>query len=125
MALTQAADVSRAILGVVLAGGLSRRMGRDKASLPLAGTSLAIRTLDRLRPQVTALAFNGEARLPGVAADVETIPEMHPGRFGPLSGVLAGMRLAQSMGTPHVVTVPVDAPFFRPRLSSGCWKRWR
>lgn len=116
MALTQATDVSRAILGVVLAGGLSSRMGRDKASLPLAGTSLAIRTLDRLRPQVTALAFNGEAHLPGLAAGVETIPEMHPGRFGPLSGVLAGMRLAQSMGTPHVVTVPVDAPFFPPTL---------
>lgn len=108
----EAVDVPRAILGVVLAGGLSSRMGRDKAAIPLGGISLAMRALERLRPQVAALAYNGDAALPGLAGDIEAIPDAAPGTFGPLSGVLAGLRLAQSRGLPLVVSVPVDAPFF-------------
>ncbi|WP_343289705.1 molybdenum cofactor guanylyltransferase MobA [Ferranicluibacter rubi] len=106
------ADVPRAILGVVLAGGLSSRMGRDKAALPLGGTPLAIRALERLRPQVTTLAFNGAPVFPGLAPDIETIPDAVPGAFGPLAGVLAGLRLGQSRDIPLVASVPVDAPFF-------------
>lgn len=106
------ADVPRAILGVVLAGGLSRRMGRDKAALPLGGVPLANRGLERLRPQVTTLAFNGARAFPGLAPDIETIPDAVPGAFGPLAGVLAGLRLAQSHDIPLVASVPVDAPFF-------------
>ncbi|CZT35091.1 molybdenum cofactor guanylyltransferase MobA [Rhizobium sp. 9140] len=107
-----AADVPRTILGVVLAGGLSRRMGRDKAALRLGGIPLAIRALERLRPQVTALAFNGAPAFPGLAPDIETIPDAMPGVFGPLAGILAGLRLAQSRDIPLVASVPVDAPFF-------------
>ncbi|PYE28263.1 molybdenum cofactor guanylyltransferase [Rhizobium sp. PP-CC-3A-592] len=106
------ADVPRAILGVVLAGGLSRRMGRDKAALPLGGIPLAIRALERLRPQVTSLAFNGAPAFPGLSPDIEAIPDAVPGAFGPLAGVLAGLRLGQSRNIPLVVSVPVDAPFF-------------
>ncbi|TCL97108.1 molybdenum cofactor guanylyltransferase [Rhizobium sp. PP-WC-2G-219] len=106
------ADVPRAILGVVLAGGLSRRMGRDKAALPLGGIPLAIRALERLRPQVTSLAFNGAPAFPGLSPDIEAIPDAVPGAFGPLAGVLAGLRLGQSRDIPLVVSIPVDAPFF-------------
>ncbi|KQS74443.1 hypothetical protein ASG25_00625 [Rhizobium sp. Leaf384] len=109
-----AEDLPRTVLGMVLAGGLSSRMGRDKAGVPLAGTSLAVLALDRLRPQVTALAFNGNLPLPlpSLSTGILTVPETSPGQFGPLSGVLAGLRLAQSMDAPLLATVPVDAPFF-------------
>ncbi|MCD7110383.1 molybdenum cofactor guanylyltransferase [Rhizobium sp. DKSPLA3] len=106
------ADGPRSILGVVLAGGLSRRMGRDKAALPLAGIPLADRALERLRPQVTTLAYNGARAFPGLAPDIEAIPDAVPGAFGPLAGILAGLRLGQSRDIPLVVSVPVDAPFF-------------
>lgn len=105
-------DAPRATLGVVLAGGLSSRMGRDKAAISFGGIPLSIRALERLRPQVAALAYNGDPSLPGLAGDIEAIPDAAPGAFGPLSGVLAGLRLGQSRGIPLVVSVPVDAPFF-------------
>lgn len=115
---SDAADVPNAILGVVLAGGLSSRMGRDKATVMLGGVPLAVRVLERLRPQVTALAFNGDPALSERAPDIEAIPDLAPGRFGPLSGVLAGLRLAQSSNIAFVASAPVDAPFFPDTFAS-------
>ncbi len=43
---------------VILAGGLSRRMGQDKAALVLAGTPLALRIARRLRPQASEVRLN-------------------------------------------------------------------
>jgi molybdenum cofactor guanylyltransferase len=91
------------IAGVVLAGGLSRRMGGgDKCLLPLGGRPLLARVIERFAPQVGPLfaAFG----LPVIADD---LPD-HP---GPLAGILAAMDWAHGLGADLVATVPGDTPF--------------
>lgn len=103
-----------AITGVLLAGGQGRRMGhQDKGLLPLDGTPMARRVLERLAPQVDDLLISAnrnaeryaELGAPWAAA---VIPDRIPGFAGPLAGLQAA--LAQ-IHTPFAVTVPCDAPF--------------
>jgi molybdopterin-guanine dinucleotide biosynthesis protein A len=102
------------IAGVILAGGLARRMGGgDKALLPVAGRPLLAQVIARMAPQVEAVVLNANgdpARfsdfgLPVVADTVE-------GFAGPLAGVLAGMRWAAARGFTHVASAAGDTPFF-------------
>jgi molybdopterin-guanine dinucleotide biosynthesis protein A len=104
------------ILGCVLAGGLSRRMGGgDKALIEIGGEPMLSRVIRRLRPQVgwPILNANGDPvrfttfELPVVADTVE-------GFTGPLAGVLAAMRYAEDEhpAATHVATVAADTPFF-------------
>ena len=112
----QPADPTReTITGVILAGGLSRRMGGgDKGLLDLAGESMITRVIARLRPQVDAIVVNANgdpARFGSLALPVAADPI--DGFIGPLAGVLAGMRWA-ALNRPrdrHVATVSSDAPF--------------
>lgn len=103
------------IAGVVLAGGLSRRMGGgDKALRLLAGKPMLAHVLDRAKPQVGALVLNAngdasrfaEFGLPGVADSV-------PGFAGPLAGILAGLdwAAANAPDAEFVASFPSDAPF--------------
>ena len=105
---------SRNIVGVVLAGGLSRRMGGgDKGLLPLAGRSMIAEVVARLGGQVPRIVVNAngdptrfaELGLPVVADTIE-------GFVGPLAGVLAGLRwTATHVPTAtHIVSVSSDAP---------------
>ena len=64
--------MNEAIPGVILAGGLSSRMGQDKAGLRLGGMALIDRAARRLRPQVSALAVNANG--PVVFAPGEDLP---------------------------------------------------
>ena len=106
------------VLGVILAGGLARRMGgQDKAFLPLGGAPLLDRAIARLQPQVDALAINSNAH----AALFERyapalVPDLDDSRAGPLAGVLAGLTYAEDAGATHIVTVAVDTPFFPHEL---------
>ena len=102
------------IAGVILAGGLARRMGGgDKALLQVAGQTLLARVIARLRPQVAEIVLNAngdparfaEFGLPVVADTVE-------GFAGPLAGVLAGLRWAAPRGYSHVASAAGDTPFF-------------
>jgi molybdenum cofactor guanylyltransferase len=98
------------IFGVILAGGEGRRMGADKAFVPLAGGPLIAHVLDRLEPQVDRMLIsaNGDAaRFAGLGCAV--VPDAIP--QGPLSGVLAALTAAAGMGATHLVSVPVDTPF--------------
>jgi len=102
------------ILGVVLAGGLSSRMGGgDKGLLELGGQTLLARVIGRLAPQVGALALNANgdaARLKGYGLPVVADSvECHP---GPLAGVLAGLDWAAGEGAKAIVTAAADTPFF-------------
>lgn len=107
--------------GLILAGGMSSRMGgRDKALATLGGRTLLARAAARLGPQVgrMALSVNGDpARyaLPGV----DPVADEDSGRHGPLAGVLAGLRWAQSLPAPPaaLVSAAVDTPFFPPDLA--------
>jgi molybdopterin-guanine dinucleotide biosynthesis protein A len=93
---------------VLLAGGQSRRMGRDKAMLPLAGGRLLWqRQLDDvLRPLGPAeLLVSGPSR-EGFPADVRCIADAEPG-LGPLSGIAAALEAATA---PWLAVLAVDLP---------------
>lgn len=100
-------------LGVILAGGLARRMGGgDKALRPLAGRSLLDRVIARLEGQCAdlVLSANGDpARF--AATGLPVLPDTVPDHPGPLAGVLAGLDRARALGLDWVVSAPADAPF--------------
>ncbi len=104
------------VLGLILAGGLGRRMGGvDKTLLPLGGRPLLARIAARVAPQCPAglaLSANGDpARFAGVF-DGPVLPDPVPGAVGPLAGLLAGMEHGAGLpGVTHVLSVPGDAPF--------------
>lgn len=103
------------IAGLVLAGGLSRRMGGgDKGLLDLGGTSMIARVIARLRPQVAALALNANGD-PGrfAALGLPVVADTVDGFVGPLAGVLAGMHWARHAvpRATHLASVSSDAPF--------------
>jgi molybdopterin-guanine dinucleotide biosynthesis protein A len=108
-------------LGVVLAGGLARRMGGgDKTLLPLQGRPMLAHLLERLAPQVAALALsaNGDpARFASVAPGLPVLPDTIPGHPGPLAGILAGMDHAAALGLDWVLSVPGDTPLIPPDLA--------
>lgn len=98
------------IAAVILAGGQSRRMGRDKALVRLAGRPLLTHVQRALAPQVAALALSANGDPARFAEFGLTVLPDHAS-MGPLSGVLAGLRWAAAQGAGAVVSAPVDAPF--------------
>jgi molybdopterin-guanine dinucleotide biosynthesis protein A len=104
---------SQDIVGCVIAGGLSRRMGEDKALVRFGDATLVARAVERLTRQVSKIAINANgdpSRLAGLKQPV--IADMIANHPGPLAGVLTGMNWAQQQGKDWVVTVPIDTPFF-------------
>lgn len=98
---------------VILAGGLSTRMGGGNKGLRLlGGETLLARVIARLAPQCGALAINANGE-PEIFADygVPVIPDSFGGFAGPMAGVLAGMEWAAAEGADGVVSVSVDTPF--------------
>lgn len=117
-------------VGLLLAGGQSRRMGGgDKALRLVGGVSLLDRVIARLRPQVEALVLNANgdpSRFSGFGLPV--VADSIPDFAGPLAGVLAGLdwTAAQRPGCDFVVSVATDAPFLPAdlvlRLAQGLEK---
>ncbi len=109
-------------LGVILAGGLARRMGGgDKALRLVGGQTVMARLILRMSPQVTRLIVNANAdntspntgRGRFAALGLPVVADSLPDHPGPLAGVLAGLdwAAANAPGTAWIVTVPGDAPF--------------
>ena len=113
-----AADVT----GIVLAGGMGRRMGGvDKGLVPLAGRPLVAHVLERLAPQVGAIVVNANQNRDRYAVFGHPVVADEVGGFaGPLAGLHAGLTAAT---TPYAVTVPCDSPFLPgdlvARLAAG------
>ncbi len=102
------------IPGIVLAGGRSSRMGRDKAGVEVGGRSLLTRTIERLRPQCGPLVVSRhDGTLDGPDHGLPLVADGVAGRAGPLAGILAGLDWVAEVNpaATHAVTVPVDAPF--------------
>lgn len=102
------------IAGIVLAGGLSSRMGgQDKCLLELDGKTLLQRAADRLSAQVSAIAINTNSDAEGYKnPNLPVIRDSFEGYAGPLAGVLAGMEWAETQGADYIATVAADTPFF-------------
>ena len=103
------------VAGILLAGGLSRRMGGgDKCLRHLGGQTILSRIVGVVAPQVDVLALNANgdpARFEAYGLPV--IADTVDGNVGPLAGVLTGMEWA-AIHQPDfewIVTVPTDAPF--------------
>lgn len=103
------------VLGIVLAGGRSQRMGGgDKGFRDLAGRPMLAYVVARLTPQVGRLILNANGDLGRFSHfALPVVPDARADFPGPLAGVLAGMRwaAAEAVATRYVVTVPSDAPF--------------
>lgn len=98
------------ITGIVLAGGLGRRMGGvDKGLVELDGRPMIAHVTERLAPQVGALVVNANQNADRYAAfGLPVVADAVGGFAGPLAGLHAGLSHAR---TPYVVTVPCDSPF--------------
>ncbi len=101
------------IVGIVLAGGRSSRMGGgDKCLQPLGGEPMLAHVLARLRPQVSDIVIN--ANSDGFAGfGLPVIADSVSGFQGPLAGIEAGLTWVAA-NRPHAtwaVTVPGDTPF--------------
>ncbi len=111
------------VLGCVLAGGQSRRMGGgDKTLIDLNGKSMLEIILDRLNPQVSKIILNANGdpeRFAQFQLPVE--PDPIGGFAGPLAGVLAGLHHARRNlpHVSHVVSVAGDTPFYPANLVDG------
>lgn len=104
--------------GVILAGGLSRRMGGgDKGLLALGGEPLIARVRERLAPQVAEVVLNANGKPERfVGLGMRVVADSVEGFAGPLAGVLAGLDWAAERGHAHIVTAAADTPFFPPDL---------
>lgn len=106
--------MSGSIAGLVLAGGLSRRMGGgEKALQLLAGQSMISRVIGRMTPQVDRLAINANSDpKPYLEFGLPVLPDTISGHAGPLAGVLTGLEWAATLpGVTHVASAATDTPF--------------
>jgi len=128
--------------GVLIAGGRSRRAGVDKRYLVLGGRTLLQRNLDFLRalfPRVVVSVGAGQELDFGDGADVELVPDAHPGE-SPLVGIVTALErvgepvfaLAADLVAPsdcaaarvlaaypgHDVAVPVVGPHAEPLFAA-------
>ncbi|HWI37831.1 MAG TPA: molybdenum cofactor guanylyltransferase MobA [Burkholderiales bacterium] len=98
------------VSGIVLAGGLGRRMGGvDKGLQLLHGKPMIEHVLERLRPQVDEIVINANQNLDRYRSFGHRVVSDAIGGFaGPLAGLHAGL---QAVTNPLAVTVPCDSPF--------------
>lgn len=99
-------------IGVILSGGQSRRMGRDKAGLSLAGQSFLDRMTKKLSPLFDGIYVSVDR--PGRYPGCRELPDLRPGQ-GPLAGLEAAFLRT---GAEAVFLVAVDLPFAGPVLAA-------
>lgn len=105
------------ISGLVLAGGLARRMGGiDKGLVEVAGKPMVEHALAALRPQVGRLMINANRNLETYSRyGVPVVPDTIGGFQGPLAGIFSGLAVVE---TPYLLSVPCDSPLLAPDLAA-------
>ena len=105
------------ITAVILAGGRATRMGgEDKGLVDLAGRPMIAHVLAALAPQVDRVVINANRNLARYAAfGWPVVPDEDAGFLGPLAGLAAGLRAAD---TPLVLTAPCDSPLVATDLAA-------
>ena len=109
------------ILGVVLAGGLSRRMeGGKKFLKKIDNTPIIDLVIKKVTNQVDELIINANENKNSYLKkfNVPIVPDIIKGFKGPLVGILSGMMWAkkQKRNFNYLATFPCDAPFFPENL---------
>ena len=99
------------ILGVVLAGGKSKRFGEDKSKVKLNGKILLEHTLDKIKSKFNTIVIVSNSR---IVKDYIVIKDCIDGQLGPLVGVLSAMKWIKenNYSEEWVITFPCDTPFF-------------
>lgn len=100
------------LTGAILAGGFSRRLGQDKATLPLGGTPLALRVAASLAPLTTTCWLVTNHPLTHLTLGLPLITDLVPFQ-GPAGGLATALFYAR---TPWVLVAAVDNPFLAPPL---------
>jgi len=108
------------ILGVILAGGQSRRFGGgDKGFADLDGRPVLSHVIERFRPQIGRLILNANGDLSRFASfGLEVVADREIPGQGPLSGILTALEWAKrhAPDCTAVATVSTDVPFLAPNL---------
>ncbi len=102
-------------LGLILAGGLARRMGGgDKGMIKIGGQTILERVLERLTPQCSRIIINANGDpLRFAFTKLPVVPDDIPDFAGPLAGILAGLEWAAANApeTEYIASAPADCPF--------------
>lgn len=99
------------ITGVILVGGKSRRMGQDKALLPVAGIPIVKRLIDCLQGCFNHLLLVGDQPERFASYGLQIVPDIYPGSS--LGGLYTGLK---SVTTEHIFVTSCDIPFPNPEL---------
>ena len=99
------------ILGVVLAGGKSKRFGQDKSQVKLGDKTLLEHTLSKLHPKFNKIVIVAGKNINN---NYVIINDCIEGQLGPLVGVLSAMKWIKKNNYSYswVATFPCDTPFF-------------
>lgn len=107
--------MSENCFGILLAGGLGRRMGgADKWLLTVDRTPILARVIAAMQQQCAGLLLNANGDPARLAAfGLPVVPDDVPGFKGPLAGILAGLDwiAAHHPQVTSAVSVPTDTPF--------------
>ena len=103
------------ILGAILAGGQSRRMGKDKLFLELNNKKLIEHTLDKVKKYLKKIIIitNQDNKF-FFENNLTTVKDCVEGQLGPLVGILTAMKWAKENFSKcsWIATFPCDTPFF-------------
>ena len=100
------------LTGAILAGGFSRRLGRDKVALPLGGKPPALWVHQALAPLVAGCWLITNQPLAHLVFGLPLLTDLRPFQ-GPAGGLLTALFFAR---TPWVLAAAVDNPFLAPAL---------
>jgi len=109
------AKASESVVGILLAGGLARRMGGgDKCLLTLGGKTLLERTVNHAKPQVATLILNANGDAARFAhTQLPVVADNFPNYMGPLAGIHAGLQwMRENTSHTWMASFASDTPFF-------------
>ncbi len=109
---------------IILCGGLSRRMGRDKATLPF-GSELMLQRIVRILGSVVddraiVVVAARDQKLPALPANILVVADKHPDR-GPLEGLSSGLQ-AMPDDVEAIYLASCDSPFPVPEFVTAMFE---
>jgi len=103
------------ILGVILAGGKSRRFGEDKSKIKLGNKTLLEHVIDKVKKEFSELLIiSNNQNYRFTSKRIFLVQDFIKGQLGPLIGVLSAMKWVElnKKNYKWIATFPCDTPFF-------------